>query len=142
MTMKTYDFKQVLVIFGGNILTGWAEGDAIALSPNADAFVLKVGAAGETSRSKINNKSRTLKLKFMQTASANDTLSAIHNSDLENNSGVRPLMIKDLNGNSLVTDRQAFIGKAPEEGWGAEAGDREWTLVLPEPLVITGGNNE
>lgn len=140
--MKTYDFKQVQVIFGGNILTGFAEGDAIQLTPNADAFTLKVGADGETSRSKSNNKSRGLKLKFMQTASANDILSGIHNTDLENNSGVRPLMIKDLNGNSLVTERQAFIGKAPDESWGAEAGDREWTLVLPNPFVVTGGNNE
>lgn len=140
--MKTYDFKQVQVIFGGNLLTGFSEGEAITLEPNAESFTLKVGADGETSRAKGNNKSHTLKLKFLQTASANEVLSGIHAADQLSNSGVKPLMIKDNNGTSLVAERQAFISKPPAMGHGSEITDREWTIILPAPEVFHGSNNE
>lgn len=140
--MKTWDFKQVQVIFGGNLLTGFVADGAITGDPAADDFTVQNGADGEVSRSKSNNNTWVFKLKFMQSANANDVLSAIRVSDKLSNAGVKPFMIKDLNGGTLVAERQAFIGKAPSLGMGAEAGDREWTLILPNPDVVIGGNNE
>lgn len=140
--MKTWDFKQVQVIFGGNLLTGFVADGAITGDPSADDFTLQNGAYGETSRSKNNNGSWIFKLKFMQTATANDILSSIRLSDKLSNAGVKPFLIKDNNGSTLVAERQAFISKAPSIGMGAEAGDREWTLILPNPEVVIGGNNE
>jgi hypothetical protein len=141
--MKTYDFKQVQLIFGGNLITGFSEGaDVIMLEPMSDDFTLKVGADGETSRAKSNNNAFTLKIKLLQTSSSNDSLNAIRLADKLSNAGVKPLLLKDNNGNSLVAERQAFIGKGPAMGHGAEVGDREWLLILPNPEVNHGGNNE
>jgi len=138
--MKTYDFKQVAVSFGGKLLTGFAEGDAITIEPVEDLYKMKVGADGEVSRSRMNNLSHVCRLRLMQTSDANDIMTAFMLADQNGNGGVEPFFIKDGSGRSLETAEQAFVMRAPDRGFGAEDGTREWVVGLPKLVSNIAGN--
>lgn len=139
--VKSYDFKQVSVIFGGRIITGFAEGDAITVAHDEDDFTLKVGADGEATRSKSNNRAATITLRLMQTSDSNDVLSGMRSADQLTGNGKGPLLIKDNSGRSLHAADSAWVQKAPDAGYGAEAGEREWVLRTGEMISNYGGNS-
>ena len=62
MALKTYDPKQISVIVGGAIISGFADGEFVTTERNEDAFTLNVGADGEGGRVKSNNKSGRITL--------------------------------------------------------------------------------
>lgn len=139
--MKTYDFKSVAVIIGGRIMSGFAEGDdAIQIGFDNNHWSTQVGADGEVTRSKGNNNTGTLKIKLQQTSESNDVLSAFYQSDRLANSGKFPLMVKDNSGTSLYVAEDAWIEKVADSSFGANAGDREWTIKIANLVATLGGN--
>lgn len=139
--LKTYDFRQVSVIVGGRIMAGFAEGDdSVMVERNEDAWSLKVGADGEATRSKSNNKSGKVTLKLQQTSESNAILSAFAKADELSNSGAVPVLIKDNSGLSLHAAEQAWVIKMPSSGFGAESGEREWVLESDNMEMFEGGN--
>lgn len=141
MDTKTYDFKQVSVSIGGNLITGFAEGDdAIKVTPDADDWSLSVGADGEASRSKSNNAAATVVITLKQTSDANDVLMGLRNLDRATGKGAVPVFIKDSSGRALHSSDKGWIQKLPEATYGANAGNREWTLRCGEMVHNIGGN--
>lgn len=138
--IKTYNPKRVIVSFGGQPLSGYADGTFIEVELNADAFTLTVGADGEGARSASADESGTVKLSLLQTSASNDVLNAAHATDKLTNLGAKPLMVKDLQGRTLVTAAEAWIRKAPSAGFAKEVGTREWTFETASMQQITGGN--
>jgi hypothetical protein len=138
--VKTYDFKSVAVIFGGRLLTGFAEGDAVTVEHDEDMYTTTNGADGEVTRSRSNNNMGTITLRFMQTADANDILNGFVQADLNSNSGIQPILIKDNSGRSLHAAEKAWIQKQPAAGYGAEASEREWVIRCGQLVSTFGGN--
>ncbi len=138
--LKTYDYNQVAVIIGGTQATGVAEGEAVTVEQDADAWALTIGADGEQTRSKSNNNAGTVTLKLMQTSDMNDILTAFYNADKLSNNGKFPLMIKDNSGRSLHVAEQAWVQKLPKVGYGAEASEREWVIRTGELVNNIAGN--
>lgn len=79
---------------------------------------------------------------LLQSADANDKLSAIHATDqaIANGAGVGVLMIRDRNGRTVLTEPFARIEKSPDQEFGAEPGDLEWVFLCPNPQRFVGGN--
>lgn len=138
---KTYDFKQVTVIVGGSIISGYAEGTAISIERNEDAFTLEVGADGESTRVKSNNRSGIITLTLQQSSSSNDSLTQFALSDDLSNSGVFPTIIKDLNGTTLVTAAESWIRRLPTSEFGSDLSSREWVIETDKLVMTVGGNN-
>lgn len=138
--MKSYDFKQVSLIFGGRQITGFAEGTAIDVVRDADAFALTVGADGESMRSKSNNKSGTVTFRLLQTSESNRILSELALADENGVGGPVPMLIKDGSGSDLHADDQAYIQKIAQASYGAEANEREWVIRCPSLNTFLGGN--
>ena len=139
--MKTYDFKEVAVIIGGRIMSGFDEGDdVIMIGFDNDHWTTQVGADGEVTRSKGNNHTGTLTIKLKQTSESNDILNGFYQSDRLANSGKFPILIKDNSGSSLYIAEEAWIKKAPGAGFGANAGAREWVISIANLVANTGGN--
>ena len=136
MSLKTFDFKQVAMIFGGRILQGFADGEVITLEPQGDAFSEFVGADGEVTRSKSNNPMWTATIRLSQTSDSNDILMGFFLADQKSNGGVVPFLMKDNNGRTLVSSEQAYIKRAPNLTMGVETGVREWQIVLPSPDIF------
>lgn len=138
--MKTYDFKQVNVVFAGRIVTGFSDGDSISVEMAEDAWTHTVGADGEEARSKSNNGSGKVTLRLQQSSGLNKILSELHEADKADNGGVAPLMIADKSGVSLHATDEAYILKAPTAVYGKTLGEREWVLQCSNIKHCVGGN--
>ena len=137
---KTYDSKQVAVIFGGVPLEGFAAGSRVTLTPSAKAFTKQVGSDGESTRSKTNDSTYTVKLSLHQSSLSNDFLSAKHNADLATPGGITdPLFIKDLLSGTTYIAKNAWLTGFPENAFEAEAGALEWEIETGDMIVDIHG---
>lgn len=140
MALKPYDFKQVAFILGGRIITGFAEGEAITVERDEDSFTLMVGADGDATRAKSNNRSGTVTIRLLQTSESNLILQGFASADELSNAGLVPMLIKDNSGNSLFTAEQAWVQKPPAASFGAEGTEREWVIRTDNLIMVHGGN--
>lgn len=139
--VKTYDFNQVSCIVGGNALTGFADGDdVVKVEYEKEEFMTIVGASGEATRTKSNNKSAKVTLKLLKTSLANDILNGYLQADRLSNSGLFPFLVKDNNGTDLHAAEQMWIEKAPSVGHGENPTATEWILRTSYMVSTYGGN--
>jgi hypothetical protein len=141
MAVKTYDPKAVQVSIGGNQITGFADGEFISVERAEDSFTKVVGADGEVSRAKSNNKSGMLTLTLQGTALANDILSGIAIADELDNSGVVPVFIKDTAGTTVLFAAEGWIRRPANYTAAKEITNREWVLDLATIETFIGGNS-
>jgi hypothetical protein len=137
--VKTYDFKDVIVTFGGIPISGYEDGTAIEVAPSSDRFTKKVGADGEVARGRSNDDTAEVKLILMQTSLSNTYLNTFLKADRLANAGAKPLHIMDVNGGSLDFFPVAWVKKAPVKGYAKEVGPREWifdTGQLADEMVL------
>lgn len=140
LTLRTFDPKKVVITFGPTIITDYAEGTFVKIARNGDAFEQQRGADGSVDRINKNALDATVTLTLKQTSPLNAILSGILLADQISNSGVFPLVVKDLGGSSLFTAAQAYIAKDPEAEFGDSLGSREWTFKTGPAANLIGGN--
>lgn len=140
MATHSFDPKDVIVTVGGFPIGGWADGEFMSFERNSDAFTQTVGADGDTTRVKSNDKSGNLTLTLDQTSLSNDVLSAIATADELSNSGIVPVLIKELNGTSTLFAGNGWVQKLPVMAYGKETTTRVWVIAMAETNVFVGGN--
>lgn len=142
MALHTYDPSQVTIIFAGIPVSGFAEGTFVSAERNEDSWALQVGADGEATRAKSNNRSGRVTFTLIQSSITNDALSALHAVD-ENTpggDGIGPLLVKDLSGRTIIAAETAWIAKPATVEFGREASEREWIIETDRLEVFAGGN--
>lgn len=141
MSVRTYDPANVQVIVGGVPMSGFADGTFISIEHDEPAFTKTVGADGEVSRAKSNNKSATVTITLKQTSISNDILSGFGLADEASNGGVVPFMLREIgNGTTLVFAESAWIEEWPDLGYSKNIENREWKLALAQCNRFIGGN--
>lgn len=140
MAVKTFDPKQVALIFGGQIMEGFGEGTFIAVDRNEDAFALAIGSDGSGTRTKTNNRSGTFTLTLQQSSPSNDVLSAFALSDEASNGGIFTGLMKDNSGRSINAGETCWIKKFPTQEMSNETSNREWVIETDNLEVFVGGN--
>jgi hypothetical protein len=138
--VRQYDPKNVSVIFGGKILSGFGDGTFILAERNSQAFQLKVGVDGEGTRAKTNDKSGKVTITLMQSSGSNDDLSAFAVQDELTNSAALPLLIKDNEGTTLLTALTCWVQKFANMEDAKEVSVRTWVLETDELNMFVGGN--
>lgn len=138
----TYDGDQVTISYGGKLLSGLADGEAVRIEQESDDFSDVVGTDGDVTRSKTNDHRATITVMLMQTSRSNDVLSAFAEEDLDNpdGAGVRALTIKDLSGDASYKARKAWIQRRPDVSFDREATSREWVFRCTEIKREDKGN--
>lgn len=139
--VKTYDPKQVALIFGGKILHGFADGSFVKIKRDEPTFTKKVGVDGEACRAKSNNKGGTIEVTLLQSSPSNDDLSAFAAADELTNTGVQPFLMKDGSGSTVCAAATAWIQKPADVEDAKEVGNRVWTIETDEIDMFVGGNN-
>lgn len=139
--IKTYAPDKVSVVFGGAIMSGYAEDSFVKVEVATEAFTKHVGADGEVSRTRNTDKSGTITLKLKQTSDSNDVLSAFYNADITTLQGYLPVIVKDNVGRTLAAGSSSWIQKLPEAEFGKEIGDREWVIEVADLQYFVGGND-
>lgn len=140
MAVKTYDPKQVSLIVGGNIITGFTDGTFIVAERNENMWNLKVGVDGIGTRAKTNNQSGKLTITLHQSSPSNDALSALAASDELSNTGAVPVLMKDNSGRTVVTALTAWIQKYANGEFAKEVANRVWVLETDQLVIFDGGN--
>jgi hypothetical protein len=138
--VHTYDPSKILVTFHGLPITGFADGTFVNAERDSPSFSKKVGSDGEVARSKSADKSGTIKLTLLQTAQANEILSAELERDELTGHNMGPVSIEDLFGSTLVAGAQAWIERPSPVAMGKEADSREWTIHVADMMIHGGGN--
>ena len=140
MALRTFDPKEVSVIIGEFIIKGFSD-EQITVSRDNPAWELIVGADGEGTRVKSNDRSGTITITLQQSSPSNDDLSTLALSDELSNTGLRPFYMKDSLGTSLFSAITCFVEQIPEAAYGKSANDRVWVLKTDNLIGFLGGNS-
>lgn len=138
---RQYDPAQVIVNVGGRDISGFADGTFVRCARNADAFTLAVGADGESTRAKSNNRSGRITITLQQSSPSNDYLNSLAEADEKTNSGAVPAMVKDALGTTKANAKKAWVVKRPDGENAKEVQNREWVLETGNLEYDVGGNN-
>ena len=146
MATKLFDPGQVSLSWNGIIISGYIDGTMIEAERYEDSNHLKVGADGEALRIRGKNKSGSIKFTLLQSASANDLLSAILAADelmpLVSTAVVTTgaISLVDNSGSTKISATDAWIKKWAKVTYGKEAEGREWTLETGLLTIFVGSN--
>lgn len=138
--IKTYAPDKVTVVFGGAILTGYAEDSFVKVETNNEAFTTHVGGDGEVSRTRNVDRTGKVTVKLKQSSDSNAVLSALYIADMTSLQGYLPIIVKDNNGSTLAAGSSAWISKLPDAEFGKEIGEREWIIEVADLEYFIGGN--
>lgn len=137
--LHTYDPGLVTVTFGPILITGYGPEDFVTVKRTEPTFEMTAGAGGDVVRVRKRRRDGTVTLTLLQASPTNDLLSAILAEDEELGTGIRPFMLKDLSGTTLVAAPAAWIQGYPEVGRGAAAGTVEWMIDCARLSKLVGG---
>lgn len=140
MEHKTYDPQGVILTFGHVQVLGYAAGEFISVERAEDSFTVESGAAGDTVRVKNRSKIGTVKVVLLAASLTNESLSAIAKEDELFLTGVRALMMKNLNGTTLVQSANSWIRKLPALPFSDGVDNREWNFDCASLQIDVGGS--
>ena len=142
MSIRTYDPSEVIVTIGGVPMSGFTDGTFVEIARNEATWTLVVGADGYATRGKTNNFSGQLTLTLKQSSPSNDVLSGLMVLDELSNSGIFPVLIKDLSGNSTYFSGQGWVQQWPSSTFDKAITDRSWVIELATLDLFVGSNAE
>lgn len=134
-----YDPKNVSLIVGGKIMSGFSDGTFINLMRNEQSWNLKVGVDGEGTRAKNNNQSGKFEIELMQSSSSNDVLSAFLAADELAGAGAVPVYLRDNNGATLASCLTGWVQKWPDSPFAKEVSTRKWVIETDQLNIFVGG---
>lgn len=139
MATKTYDPTKVVVTLAGFILSGFGESTMVKASRKEDSYKETVGAQGDVVRNKSANHTGEVDITLLETSASNGVLSTLMLADAESDTGIVPLLIKDLNGTALAVAAEAWVVKPPDLEFAKEQKDRAWKIMCADLELFDAG---
>lgn len=139
MAAITYNSANITMVFGGKLITGWADGDFVRVAFNEDAVMLTVGTDGVGTRSFSRNYSGTVELTLMASSPSNDYLSAVYLADQQSATGTLPFLLRDAAGSTLVTAETMWVKKQVDVAYSRQVTQRVWTLETDNMTMVATG---
>lgn len=99
----------------------------------------RVDRQGNGVRNKISNQSGGVVFNYVAESPIHDILSGLMITDDETGAVVGDLVIRDLNGTTIMTYLGAYIQDDPPFNAGATMGDRAYTMAYVERKPFLGG---
>lgn len=138
----TYDPRKVVVIFGNNTVTGFAEDEMVTIAPHGEGMQLFSGADGGVARSIDPDHTFEVTMHLASSSKSNTDFSNAYNRDRQTGHGIQPLLIKDLSGQTLFSASQAWVANFPEATRGRTIETQDWVIQTGNvDAPIIGGNN-
>jgi hypothetical protein len=139
MATKNYDPTKICLTVGPFLISGFADGSMVKAERNEDSYKTTVGGDGHVVRSKSPNRTGKVTITLLQSSEANGFLTTLALADQATDTGIVPVMVKDLNGTTLWAATEAWVMKPPSASWEKEAKDREWVLECADLEFFEGG---
>jgi hypothetical protein len=137
---KNYDPGQIVVTFDGNPISGFADGTMVKCSRKSDTFTTNVGTQGDVARVRSQDKTGEVVITLQQVSETNDYLSGVLALDEKIGQSTGPILVKDLNGTTLISATIAWLKKPADTEFGKDLGPREWTFECAELKMLVGGS--
>jgi hypothetical protein len=147
---RQYDPSDIIVSIGSNVgsdnnvgsdITGFVDGTFVEIERAEDSFKKHVGATGDVTRTKLNDRSAKITLTLMAESTSNDDLAGMLLIDETDGSATFSIQIKDVAGNMYCHAENAWIMKAPKiERGGKDAAHTVWVIECAS-LEIRAGSN-
>ncbi|WP_223068483.1 phage structural protein [Paenibacillus caui] len=126
----TYDAKHLTVIVDDVHLTGFSE-DMVEFEKDEDNWTTKVGAQGDTVRSRVNNKLGTLTITLLSISPQ----VALLDSLAKNDKLVKVSVIYNGDPKETITSNSAYIKKPATRTYSNEVEDRVFELQLMDAEI-------
>jgi len=136
----TYNPQRVVVVFGGVPLTGF-DATFIKVSRITPVFSSKSGVDGVAVRSQSLDKRGTFEITLQNESPSNDVLLAAMQADETTGLGMKPLLVKDLNGRTQAQATAAWITGYADVEYSAESGARVWKGECSQLTISPAGGN-
>lgn len=138
MPVKTYDFKAVALILGGFTITAFGEDGGVEIEPDADVAEFSVGADGQVTISRSNNKAMVATITVRESGNGYRILGELLEAqEAQTPIAALPFIMQDEITGERVSDESAvFIGR-PTIAKNATVGDREFRILLPQGAANT-----
>lgn len=133
--LLTYNFKQVQVSVGGLPVSGFAEGVAVEIENDKEAFTKQVGADGQTTRSQQTNIDGKITIHLMQTSASNDYFSQLALMDRALAQGARPITVRDGSGRTVIASALGWVMKMPKTDFQVDSKERTWVFDCTDLIV-------
>ena len=138
--MFKYNPKRVTGSWNNIPFEAYMDGTFFEVEYDEDAVTTHVGGQGELSAVLNANKTAKATLTFVQGSPTNDALSKKVPDADRNFFPTGAFQLKDLNGTTIVSCKDAFIKKMSKVEFGKELTGRQWTFVLPAAQITAGGD--
>lgn len=136
--MAHYDPKEVTLLVGPAIISGYADDTFINIEYDEDTYTLMTGCDGETIRSRSHVRSAKITISLMPSSIANTILMAYHVADLAGNAGAVTLAIRDGSNNTIHSSEGVWVEKTPGREYGKEAKAVQWVLRAARLETVFG----
>jgi len=128
--MRTFDPKDVNVIVGGVVLTGFAESTFVTAERMEDMFTEYVGAKGEVSMSETSNNTGEVTITLEATSPSVRYLNGL--AIKKGPAAIIPVQVVDLNDNTMVSGTEARVRRPANYEAGPEISEREFVIFVSE----------
>lgn len=141
MATHSFDPKDVIITVGGFPMGGFADGEFFSFERTNDAFTMTVGADGDTTRVKSNDRSGACTITLDQSSNSNAILSGFASADELTNLGIVPVLVKEIGGSTTLFSGNGWVQKLPVVSYGKETTTRVWVIAMAETQVFVGGTS-
>lgn len=124
----TFDANHIYLVYGGALITGYAEGSFVRVEFKNERFSLLVGADGLGARARSNDESARITILLMPNSPANAILQAAEMLDLATNAGALPMSLADPSTGDQFTAEGAWVVKDPGRDMQKTIQPIEWIL--------------
>lgn len=136
---KNFDPGRITMVWNGIQILGIGPDTFVKAVRNEDQFTEQVGANGDVVHSRNRNRTGKVTFTIQDASPTNDALSAAATADELTGLVYGALLIKDLNGTTLIQCANARIQKFPDLEYGKDSGTNDWMLMCAELEMFIGG---
>ena len=136
--LKKYNPKKINGGWNNIPLLGYMDGTFVEIEFAEDAVTTHVGSQGDVSVVLNANRMATVTVTLIQGSPTNDQLSKQVPDARANRLPTGTFSMKDLNGTTLVSGKNAFIRKTAKIEFGKNVTGRQWVFVIPEAEIFVG----
>ena len=124
-----------------HVITGYATGTGVTLTPFSDRQSPYFGVKGEFSVNRHAVRAYTLVVHLAQTSRSNDIFYQLQLKLREDYDPTFEVTLVDrASGTTKMFDKDAIMTTEPDWTIADDIGTRDWTIILPHPEGSIGGN--
>lgn len=128
MAARTYSPKDVIYVYAGSVIGGFADGTFLSVARNDDSATFQRSSSGSGTRTLSADTSGRVTATLQQTSPSNAVFSAQLTAMELSGAGLASGIVKDNGGNDLHDFESGWVVKPADAGYANALENREWVV--------------